>query len=88
MATASDQFHSLVLGTIDTKIGVCTLVGQKIIIKVFLAESCYKTNISRGLIDYELNSLCSPSHLVDCISVNIRFDLERYLVNTNQVAVV
>ena len=38
-------------------------------------------NIFLGLIEYELNSLLSASHLVDYISVHIRFDLERYLLN-------
>ena len=37
-----------------------------------------KANIFLGLIEYELNSL--DSHLVDYISVHIRFDLERYLL--------
>ena len=37
-------------------------------------------NIFLGLIKYELNSLLGASHLVDCISVHIRFDLERYLL--------
>ena len=40
-----------------------------------------KANIFLGLIDYELNSLLGASHLVDYISVHIRFDLERYLLN-------
>ena len=39
-----------------------------------------KANIFLGLIEYELNSLLGPSHLVDYISVHIRFDLERYLL--------
>ena len=37
-------------------------------------------NIFLGLIEYELNSLLGASHLVDYISVHIRFDLERYLL--------
>ena len=41
-----------------------------------------KANIFRGLIECELNSLLSASHLVDYISVHIRFDLERYLLNS------
>ena len=45
-----------------------------------LAESYNKANIFLGLIEYELNSLLSSSHLVDYISVHIRFDLERYLL--------
>ena len=40
-----------------------------------------KANIFLGLIEYELNSLLGASHLVDHISVHIRFDLERYLLN-------
>ena len=40
---------------------------------------CDKANIFLGLIEYELNSLIGASHLVDYISVHIRFDLERYL---------
>ena len=40
-----------------------------------------KANIFLGLIEYELNSLLGASHLVDYISVHIRFDLERYLLN-------
>ena len=39
-----------------------------------------KANIFHGLIEYELNSLLGSSHLVDYISVYIRFDLERYLL--------
>ena len=39
-----------------------------------------KVNIFLGLIKYELNSLLRASHLVDYISVHIRFDLERYLL--------
>ena len=40
-----------------------------------------KANIFLGLIEYQLNSLLGASHLVDHISVHIRFDLERYLLN-------
>ena len=40
-----------------------------------------KANIFLGLIKYELNRLLGASHLVDYISVHIRFDLERYLLN-------
>ena len=40
-----------------------------------------KANIFLGLIEYELNSLLDVSHLVDYISIHIRFDLVRYLVN-------
>ena len=40
-----------------------------------------KANIFLGLIEYELNSLLGASHLVDYISIHIRFDLERYLLN-------
>ena len=40
-----------------------------------------KANIFLGLIEYELNSLLGASHLIDYISVHIRFDLERYLLN-------
>ena len=42
-----------------------------------------KANIFLGLIEYELNSLRGAKHLVDYISVHIRFDLERYLLNIN-----
>ena len=45
-----------------------------------LAESYNIANIFLGLKEYELNSLLSASHLVDYISVHIRFDLERYLL--------
>ena len=41
-----------------------------------------KANIFLGLIEYELNSLLGALHLVDYISVHIRFDLERYLLNS------
>ena len=44
-------------------------------------ESSNKTNIFLGLIEYELNSLLGASHLIDYISVHIRFNLERYLLN-------
>ena len=46
---------------------------------------CNKANIFLGLIEYELNSLLSASHLVDYMSVHIRFDLERYLLNIYRV---
>ena len=39
------------------------------------------TNIFLGLIEYELNSLLGASHLIDYISVHIRFNLERCLLN-------
>ena len=42
-----------------------------------------KANIFLGLIEYELNSLLGALHLVDYISVHIRFDLERYLLIMN-----
>ena len=45
-----------------------------------------KANIFLGLIEYELNSLLGASHLVDYISVHIRFDLERYLLNISSSA--
>ena len=53
---------------------------------VLVCNFCYsnsvynKANIFLGLIEYELNSLLGASHLVDYISVHIRFDLERYLL--------
>ena len=43
-----------------------------------------KANIFLGLIEFELNSLLGASHLVDYISVHIRFDLERYLLIVKQ----
>ena len=46
-----------------------------------------KANIFLGLIEYELNSLLGASHLVDYISVHIRFDLERYLLNIEKAFV-
>ena len=46
-----------------------------------LVESYNEANIFLGLIEYELNSLLGASHLVNYISVHIRFDLERYLLN-------
>ena len=46
-----------------------------------LVESYNEANIFLGLIEYELYSLLGASHLVDYISVHIRFDLERYLLN-------
>ena len=49
-------------------------------LKLSLVESFNKANIFLGLIEYELNSLLDASHLVDYISVHIRFDLERYLL--------
>ena len=39
-----------------------------------------KANIFLSLIEYELNSLLGALHLVDYISVHIRFNLERYLL--------
>ena len=48
---------------------------------LFSSRPSNKANIFLGLIEYELNSLLGASHLVDYISVHIRFDLERYLLN-------
>ena len=60
---------------IDVFLIVCGL-------QFFFSNSVYnKANIFLGLIEYELNSLLGASHLVDYISVHIRFDLERYLLN-------
>ena len=39
-----------------------------------------KANIVLSLIKYELYSLLGVLLLVDCISAQIRFDLERYLL--------
>ena len=39
-----------------------------------------KTDIFLTLIEYEMNCLLGDLHLVDYISVHIRFDLERYLL--------
>ena len=50
-----------------------------------LAESYDKANIFLGLIDYELNSLLGASHLVDYMSVHVRFDLERYLLIISKI---
>ena len=50
------------------------------------SNSAYnKANIFLDLIEYELNSLLGASHLVDYISIHIRFDLERYLLNREQL---
>ena len=48
-----------------------------------------KANIFLGLIEYELNSLLGASHLdlVDYVSVHIRFDLKRYLLNISLVVI-
>ena len=54
--------------------------------KLSLAESYNKANIFLGLIENELNSLLGASHFVDYISVHIRFDLERYLLNISEMA--
>ena len=40
-----------------------------------------EANIFLILIEYELNSLLGASHIADYISVHIRFDIERYLLN-------
>ena len=47
---------------------------------------CNKANIFLGLSEYELNSLLGASHLVDYISVHIRFDLEKYLLNKEAIS--
>ena len=52
---------------------------------LFLVESYSKANVFLGLIEYELNSLLGASHLIDYISVHIRFDLERYYTLINQL---
>ena len=46
-----------------------------------------KANIFLGLIKNELNSLLGASHVVDYISVHIRFDLERYLLIISNLVV-
>ena len=51
-----------------------------------LVESFNRVNSFLGLIEYELNSLLGASHLVDYISVHIRLDLERYLLNITMKA--
>ena len=43
-------------------------------------ESSNKTNIFFGLIEYELKSLLGASHLIDYTPVDIRLNLERYLL--------
>ena len=50
--------------------------------KLSLAESYSKANIFLGLINYKLNSLIGASHLVDYVSVHIRFNVERYSINS------
>ena len=40
-----------------------------------------KANTFLGLIEHELNNLLGVSHLIYCISVHIRFDLERYFLS-------
>ena len=45
-----------------------------------LVESYNKANIFLGLTEYELNNPLGALHLIDYISVHIRFDLERYLL--------
>ena len=47
-----------------------------------------KANIFLGLIEYELNSLLGASHIVDYITVHIRFDLERYLLNIYKMNII
>ena len=47
---------------------------------LFFWTMLIKANSFLGLIEYELNSLLGASHLVDHISVHIRFDLERCLL--------
>ena len=44
-----------------------------------------KANIFLGLIEYELNSLLGASHLVDYISIHIRFGLEGCLLSISQL---
>ena len=43
-----------------------------------------KANIFLSLIEHELHSLLGALHLVDYISIHIRFDLERYLLIIHQ----
>ena len=50
--------------------------------KLYLVEPSDKANIFLGLIECELNSPLAASHLQDEISVHIRFDLKRHLLNT------
>ena len=51
------------------------------LMNVSSSEQYNKANTFLGLIKYELNSLVGVLHLVDYISVHIRFNLERYLLN-------
>ena len=41
----------------------------------FSNSPCNKANMFLGVIEYELNNLLGASHLVNCISVHIPFDL-------------
>ena len=56
--------------------------------KLSLVQSSNKANIFLGLIEYELNSLLGASHLVDYVSVHVRFDLERYLLNMHDALLI
>ena len=53
---------------------------------VFSSRPSNKANIFLGLIEYELNSLLGASHLVDYVSVHIRFGLERYLLIISHIS--
>ena len=55
------------------------------VMNVSSSGSYNEANIFFGLIEYELNSLLGASHLVDYISVHIRFHLDRYLLNISSI---
>ena len=52
----------------------------------FSSEAYNEANIFLGLIEYELNSLLCVPYPVDHISVLSRFDLERCLLNIQQIS--
>ena len=56
--------------------------AKPLLMQLSLVEPFNKANIFLDLISYELNSLLVASHLVYYVSVHIRFNLKRYLLNT------
>ena len=62
------------------------MIKQFLVCSFCFSNSLFnKTNIFHGLTEYEPKSLLGASHLVDYISVHIRFDLERCLLTILRV---
>ena len=59
-----------------TKLSVCPTISRNSVIDTL--APLYNTRI---FVEYELNCLLGPWHFTDCVTVHVRFDLERHLLS-------